>query len=103
MHPSEACNAMANQGVVAASPIPGFLIECLVWNVPDGNFLGDSWEDNVRNCINHIWSYTKTAEECHDWGEVSELMYLFRGSPDSKREEAHSFIDAAWDFVGVQP
>ncbi len=39
-------NTMADQGVVAANPIPGFLIECLVWNAPNGNFIGDSWDPN---------------------------------------------------------
>jgi hypothetical protein len=95
-------NTMADQGIVEANPIPGFLIECLVWNTPNSNFSGDSWEDNVRSCITHIWSNTKSVEGCNDWGEVSEFKYLFRGSPDSKRLEAFSFIDAAWDFIGVK-
>lgn len=95
-------NTMADKGIAAANPIPGFLIECLVWNAPNEHFVGDYWEDNVRSCITHIWSKTKSAEECKDWGEVSELKYLFRGSPDSKRQEAHAFIDAAWDFIGVK-
>ena len=89
-------NIMADKGIAAANPIPGFLIECLAWNAPNDNFIGDYWEDNVRNCITHLWSKTKSAEECQDWGEVSEFKYLFRGSPDSKRQEAHAFIDATW-------
>lgn len=95
-------NIMADNGIVEANPIPGFLIECLVWNSPDNCFVGDSWEDNARNCITHIWSSTKSVKECNDWGEVSELKYLFRGAPDSKRQEAHSFINIAWDYIGVK-
>lgn len=95
-------NTMADKGIAAANPVPGFFIECLVWNAPDGSFIGDYWEDNVRSCITHIWSNTKNAKECNDWVEVSELKYLFQGSPDSKRQDAHAFIDAAWDFIGVK-
>lgn len=95
-------NTMEEKGIAAANPIPGFLVECLAWNVPDINFSGTFWEDNVRKCIMHIWSNTKTAQECDDWGEVSELKYLFRGSPESKRQEAHNFIDSAWDYIGIK-
>ena len=93
---------MAEEGIVEANPITGFLIECLVWNTPNYNFGGVSWEDDVRSCITHIWSNTKSIEECKDWGEVSEFKYLFRGSPDSKRQDSHSFINAAWDYIGVK-
>jgi hypothetical protein len=95
-------NIMDDNGIAEANPISGFLIECLVWNSPNTKFIGDSWEDDTRNCITYIWSSTKSAENCNDWGEVSEYKYLFRGSPDSKRQEAHSFINAAWDYIGVK-
>lgn len=94
-------NTMDNQGIIAANHIPGFLIECLVWNVANENFVGDYWEDDVRRCITYIWSNTKNLEECKEWGEVSALKYLFQGSPDFKREQAHAFIDATWDYIGV--
>jgi len=95
-------NNMADQGINKANPVLGFLIECLAWNVPNYIFSGVSWEEDVRGCITHLWSKTKSIEECNDWGEVSEWKYLFRGSPDSKRQQAHSFIDAAWDYIGVK-
>lgn len=95
-------NTMYEKGIAAAKPVPGFLIECLVWNTPNYNFVGDYWEDDVRSCITHLWSKTKNIEDCNEWREVSELKYLFRGSPDTKRQQAHAFIDSAWDFIGVK-
>ncbi|HDZ14689.1 hypothetical protein LCGC14_0592530 [marine sediment metagenome] len=95
-------NAMEDHGIAAANPISGFLVECLVWNTPNQCFSGISWEQDVRSCITHLWSNTKSIEECNEWGEVSELKYLFRGSPDSKRQQAYSFIAAAWDYIGVE-
>lgn len=95
-------NEMADQGIVEANPISGFLIECLVWNASNHIFSSEKWEDMARGCITFLWSNTQNYEACEEWGEVSELKYLFKGSPDSKRKEAYNFIDAAWDYIGVK-
>lgn len=95
-------NTMEAEGFAAAKPIFGFLIECLVWNVPNPNFVHSTWDGDVQAALLHLWSNTKTMEQCDEWGEVSELKYLFRGSPASKREQAHVFIDAAWSYIGVR-
>jgi hypothetical protein len=96
------CNVMTENEVARARNVPGFLIECMVSNVPNTAFIGSYWEDDVRACILNIWSATKDSASCKDWCEVSRLKYLFFGQPDSKRVIAHDFIDAAWDFIGVK-
>jgi len=95
-------NTMEEEGIVEANPVPGFLIECLVWNVPNNNFVGNYWEDDVRGIITHIWSNTKEGNKCGEWVEVSDLKYLFRESPDLKRQQAHAFINTARDFIGIK-
>lgn len=95
-------HVMVEKGILQAKPIPGFLIECLVWNVPNSYFSHSTWEENVQAALVHLWSNTKSIDTCGDWGEVSELKYLFRGSPSQKLKDAHAFIDAAWDYVGVR-
>jgi hypothetical protein len=80
----------------------GFFLECLVWNVPT-SYLGEtSWDANLQNALSFLWKNTESASMCADWGEVSELKYLFRGSPDSRRALAHQFLDDAWSCVGVR-
>lgn len=96
------CNEMAENGVAAASSVPGFLIECLVWNVPDDHFGSGSYRSDVRSALAYLFNNTRTDEACHEWGEVSELKYLFRSSQKWTRGQAHSFIDAAWDYVGFE-
>ena len=88
--------------ITSAKPIAGFLIECLVWNVPNNKLGHSTWDADVQAALLHLWSNTKTADTCSDWGEVSELKYLFRGSPAEKLTQAHTFIDAAWSYVGVR-
>ena len=96
------CNEMTDNEISAAQPIPGFLNECLVWNVPDSNIGNNSYVSDVRNCLAHLFNNTMSDEKCSGWGEVSELKYLFRGLQKWTRQQAHSFISAAWDYVGLE-
>ena len=94
-------NEMDDVGIVPAKPIWGFLVECLVWNAPNASFGAPTWDQDVQAVLRHLWLNTKTDEACSEWGEVSELKYLFRGAP-SLRLQAHAFVDAAWDYIGVR-
>lgn len=95
-------NRMDEEGITAAKPIPGFLIECMTWNAPDALFSHSKWDGDIQAVLLHLWTNLKTKELCNDWGEVSELKYLFKGDPDSKRAEAFNFVDAAWSYIGVR-
>ena len=94
------CNELDDKGIAEAQPIPGFLNECLVWNVPDENFGNNSYINDVRNCLAHLFNDTRSDEKCSEWGEVSELKYLFRGAQKWTRQKVHLFISAAWDYIG---
>jgi hypothetical protein len=96
------CNEMADEDIPEAKPIPGFLNECLVWNVPNNNFGNITYTADVRNCLAFLFNNTITDDKCSDWGEVSELKYLFHASQKWTREQAHSFIDSAWDYIGFE-
>ncbi|MGY1520364.1 nucleotidyltransferase domain-containing protein [Luteimonas sp. A482] len=90
-----------NEGNVAeADPIKGFLIECMVWNVPNEHFAHETWFEDVRSVLNYLSSNTYSMSACEDWTEVSGYKWLFRGD-DAKRAEAESFVDAARRYIGV--
>lgn len=93
---------MVEREIPEAKPIPGFLVECLAWNVPNSELVHDTWDKNVQAALLHLWSNTKTIDSCNDWGEVNELKYLFRGSPAEKLQQAHAFVNAAWDHIGIR-
>jgi hypothetical protein len=95
-------NGMEEAGISAAKAMDGFFVECLAWNVPAAAFGHDTWDQDVQASLAFLWASTRSAELCSEWGEVSELKHLFRGSPDSKRQQAHAFLDAAWSYVGVR-
>lgn len=95
-------NEMAADHVAAAKSVPSFLIESMVWNVPNDQFGYSTYHSLVRAALAYLFNNTMTDEQCVEWGEVSELKYLFKGSQPWTRQQAHSFISAAWDYIGYQ-
>lgn len=79
---------------LTAKPVPGFLIECLIWNVPNFQFSHATYEQTLRAILAYLYqSLDTTASD--EWGEVSELKYLFRSNPWTK-EYARSAISTIW-------
>ncbi len=96
------CVKMNDEGIPQANNIMGFLIECLVWNVPNKNFGNTTLTADVRSCLAFLFNNTRKKENCAEWGEVSELIYLFNTSQKWTRQQAFGFIDAAWDYIGFE-
>jgi len=92
---------MVEEGIEAAAPIPSFLIECLVWNVPNEGFGHEDYADDIRYALAHAFNETISDETCKEWGEVNELKYLFVAQPWT-RYQANQFLDAAWNYIGFE-
>ncbi len=95
-------NKMDEERVAAAKPISSFLIECLVWNVPDDRFGHDTYSADVRSGLAYLFNNTMKWEDCKEWGEINELKYLFRASQPWTIEQAHAFLSAAWDYLDFE-
>ena len=93
-------NEMNEAAIGAAKPIPSFLNECLVWNVPNEGFGHDTYKEDVRFVIAHLWNNTRTVDSCSEWGEINELKYLFRNAQPWTREQTNTFLQAAWTHIG---
>lgn len=93
---------MNEAAIGAAKPIPSFLNECLVWNVSNEGFGHDTYKEDVRYVIAHLWNDTRAVESCSEWGEINELKYLFRGPQPWTREQVNTFLQAAWDYLGFR-
>jgi hypothetical protein len=93
-------NEMASEGISIAEQTPSFLIECLVWNSPNNSFAFETYRSSLRCVLAHLFNNTLAAEKCSEWGEVSELKYLFRSSQPWSFQQAHNFIAAVWNYVG---
>jgi predicted nucleotidyltransferase len=93
---------LIDEGHEVAERIPSYLIECLVWNVPNEYLANDDLVIDVRNSLAHLWNQTRTQESCNDWGEVNELKYLFRAGQPWNRDDVNTFLQTAWDYIGFE-
>ena len=93
------CNEMDDAFIAAAKPIPGFLIECMVWNAPTACFRENTWDEKVQAVLLHLWSTTKDDASCNHWTEVNGIKFLFNSAQPWNRHEAHAFIEAAWGYI----
>jgi hypothetical protein len=94
---------LEDAGNAPAAAVPGYLLECLVWNAPNWCFDRDTWEDRVQSVLRFLWQNTKDSTLCDKWCEVDGIKYLFHILQPWTREQSHAFINAAWDHVGVKP
>lgn len=95
-------NEMSAVGIQSASTTPSFLVECLVWNTPNELLVKETYQAAIRATLAHLFNSTISDEECSEWGEVSELKYLFRASQPWTRVGAHKFLSDAWDYIGFE-
>ena len=82
--------------------LPSFLIECLVYNVPDDSFNHATYMDEMRAVLANIFNATLSDERCTEWVEVNWRKYLFRSSQPWTRSQAHTLADAAWNRLGFK-
>jgi hypothetical protein len=95
-------NEMQEVHIKEADNIASFLIESLIWNVPNSGFGHAKLSDDVKFVIAHCYNYTLSDEKCKEWREVNELKYLFRSSQPWTRVQAHDFLSAAWTYIGFK-
>lgn len=92
-------NQMKDEGVTDAQEVPSFLIECLVWNVPSILIdVGTTWTEKVQSVMRFIHDQIQKSQHT-EWGEVSDLKYLFRAGQPWTPEIANRFIVAAWNYL----
>ena len=92
-------NCMVEDNVVDGNIISSFLVECLIWQVPDRIITSySSWSETVKRTI--VYLYNEIINQNHqEWGEVSERLYLFRGRKWTDTD-ARKFLEKAWDYLG---
>lgn len=91
---------MKDDGISVNKNITSFLLECLVWNVPNHIINdNDKWNDLLRKSIFYIYDKTKKKEDCSEWGEVSELLYLFRSNRKWSYSDVNEYMKQLWNYL----
>lgn len=84
------------------SELPSFLMECLVYNVPNDRFNHSTYVSDMREVLAYIFNQTLKSEACNEWVEVNERKWLFRPSQPWTWRQAHTLADKAWDYMGLE-
>lgn len=92
-------NKMQEDQIPEAHDVSSFLIECLVWNVPDGYFGNSSLTGDVRKVLAFLIDNLSADSSCSDWVEVSRLKWLFRSNQPWTRDQAFGFVCACWVYL----
>lgn len=95
-------NEMEEKNIQEAKSVASFLIESLVWNTPNNSFGSSAYFSDIRNVLAHAFNGTLSAEKCDQWTEVNGIKYLFRYAQPWTLRQAHSFLAAAWDYIGYK-
>ncbi len=93
---------MDEAGINSAKKIPGFLIECMVWNVPDEYFSQSMWTGKIEIVLRYLWASVRNEASCNDWCEVNDIKFLFRSTQPWTQQEAYTFICDTCNYIGVQ-
>lgn len=91
---------MIDDGVKVSDNITSFLLECLVWNVPNRIMNDyDTWTERLKQSIVYIYEQTKEEDTCKEWGEVSEFLYLLRGGRKWSRTDVNEYMVQLWNYL----
>lgn len=91
-------NDMVASGVTDGEKISSFLVECLVWNVPDNIITNyQTWDETVKQSIVYLYDAIKNDEHTK-WGEVSERLYLFVRRKWTA-EDVADFLYDMWNYL----
>lgn len=92
---------LVEQGVLSEE-LPSYLIECLVYNVPNSSFGHSTYLSDMREVLASVFNATLTNGDWNDWVEVNDLRYLFRGNKAWTVGGVHRLADAAWDHLSLE-
>lgn len=90
-------NMMEERNLIATGSMPSFLLECLIWNVANNKFYG-SYTEITKNIITSVWNDMRNPQIANDYAEISDLLWLFRGSQKNPKN-AENFMLSAWNYL----
>ena len=92
-------NNMVGEGLIDGEIITSFLVECLVWNVKNTYITKhDSWNETLQDSIAFLWNEINDGH-AKDWGEVSEMLYLFHSGRKWNQDSAKQFLGIMYSYL----
>lgn len=80
--------------------ISSFLLECLIWNIPNTIFEGENTpSEQLKKELVFLLDKTSSAHKCNHWTEVSGRIDLFGAHRKWNVSMTQEFLKQVWDFV----
>ncbi|MCJ8323493.1 MAG: nucleotidyltransferase [Rhizobiales bacterium] len=92
-------NLMQDEGYESALIIPGFLLECAAFNVPNDTYAVQDIVTLVHNIMDYIQEDTNVFANPSTWTEVSGLKLLFSETQPWNQIQLNSFIREAKGYL----
>lgn len=90
---------MIDDGFSINNNITSFLLECLVWNVPNYIFNNcNTWTERLQESMKYLYNEIEN-DRCKDWREVSELPYLFHSSRKWSKKDVLDYLKQMSDYL----
>ena len=92
-------NKMISDNYFNNENITSFLVECLVWNIPN-NYINNynTWDEKIKQSLIFIDSSIKN-DSYKKWSEVSEMLYLFDEGRKWTIHDVEKFVNSLWKFM----
>jgi hypothetical protein len=92
-------NEMVADQIVDGDMISSFLVECLVYQIPDSIIMkSSSWNNTLGASIYYL--YNEINEGRHtEWTEISGMIYLFFGRKWTDKDVLNWLVNV-WKFLG---
>jgi len=91
---------MDDDGFNINENIKSFLLESLIWNVPSSIITdSSSWTETLKQSIIFLYKNTEDIDLCKEWGEVSELLYLFHSGRKWSRSDVNQYMQVLWNYL----
>ncbi len=90
---------MIDDKINVSDNITSFLLECLMWNLPNHIYNNNkTWTEILKQSIIYLYEQTKEESTCKEWGEVSELLYLFVGRKWTVKD-VNDYLVLTWNYL----
>ena len=86
----------------SAQNVPGYLLECMAWNIGNDHFSGSPWHNVIKTVLLCMKIHTRTDSECESWREVDSIKTLFHQSQPWTRAAAYEFVVQARRYIGAE-
>lgn len=79
---------------------PGYLTECLLYNVPNTSFDNVRRYDDLQAIFRYLWENLDNPAVYNGWTETSGLKWLFRDRADRRPDNARLIVGTCWLWIG---